>query len=372
MSTGHHRYAVMTPDGEHLMELPLMKEAADELAASALRYASASWPAIVGAEAPMSVLYGFEAPDPWRFDCVVGTGPGIHRLHQVKSPSLHERTFSLAVAYSWEILPSLTSAEVIATRKLVAFADLNRPAQALARAKVRAGSVRTVGERRAMTDERSILASMEQQRGVPDGFIEVENARGELAVVWFRDGFVINGPAGESPSGGQPSDAVEWVSAFLRRPVSGLRARPGGLPGVQGVGLDPDCTLSLEGGTVADELSDWQLRDELDRLRPDGPDRFAVLRREAQRYIQTYANDDGTFDVEYRDGDRSHHFKSDQAISRDELKQLFVAYATQGDNSWRTALPWTPATILAEQRPRDFGPYADTQRSLQSSAWPDC
>lgn len=341
--SGHNRYAVITPGGEYLLEFATRKTSAPELAAAVCRFATEHWQQLIGTASPIRVVHGFRPAPPYSFDCVAALAPDIHNAHKVEYPALHSRTFSLAVVHSWEVLPSLSEAEAIATKKLVALSNLERPVNPLVRTKFRAGSARSTGDRRAVASERNIVPVIARLDSDPNGFIELENARGDLATLQWLNGYVAN-ETGQAPQSlGSREAATDWLRSFLRRQVNGPATRPGGEPGLSGVNLAPTITLSLEDGTVADGLSDWQLRDELDRLSPSGSNRFAVFQHEPQRYLQTYANEDGTFDLEYRDGGPDQHYRSAQPVSPTEMKAAFVSYGLEGDESWRDQVAWENA-----------------------------
>ena len=330
------RAAAVTPGGQYLLQVVLDEPDVD-YAQQLLELACREWTPLLGQESPIRVAYGF-APTAFQFDAIAALHPDVHGFHKTKLPALHARTFWLAGAYSCEVMPGLTVPEAAATLKGVRFIDRARPRQGIARAHLVVGGVRTKGSRRSLTAERQLLPYVRGLEGDATGHIELENARGELAELrWEREYRLKEGASEVKLT--DAKEAVERVREFVRRLVSTPSVRPGGGRGNEGIPLLSTMTLSMEDGTAADQLSDWQLRDELDRLAPSSGSQFAVLKSAPEDYIQTYARADGLFDVEYREGSAAKHFSSESGLAIDDVKEMFVAYGL-GDGGWKKRTGW--------------------------------
>lgn len=51
---------------------------------------------------------------------------------------------------------------------------------------------------------------------------------------------------------------------------------------------------------------------------------FAILSKDLQVYIQTSGNEDGTFCLEYRDGDAEHHFQAGENCRKEDVLRAFL------------------------------------------------
>lgn len=69
-----------------------------------------------------------------------------------------------------------------------------------------------------------------------------------------------------------------------------------------------------------------------DAIRLLQADEFAILGRDDQHYVQTYLNDDGTYQLEYRGGSEEQHYGADaDEISVDDVCQAFETFFDDGD-----------------------------------------
>jgi hypothetical protein len=78
------------------------------------------------------------------------------------------------------------------------------------------------------------------------------------------------------------------------------------------------------------------LLDELLPLPDDPP--FLVLKRAEEVYAQTYRHDDGSYDLEYRDGSADQHYWTCVPDIRLAFSLLWMW--TKEDQQWRTLWPW--------------------------------
>jgi hypothetical protein len=71
--------------------------------------------------------------------------------------------------------------------------------------------------------------------------------------------------------------------------------------------------------------------------------RFLVLERHDrtslwQHYVQVYRNNDGSFDIEFREGGPQSHFRA-QAVKPGEAADIVVGWSAD-ESGWREALSW--------------------------------
>ena len=66
---------------------------------------------------------------------------------------------------------------------------------------------------------------------------------------------------------------------------------------------------------------------------------FIILSSSEQHYIQAYGERDGPYELEYREGDKKHHFRAKDEYNKTRVEQAFVWYLN-GDDRWRTDFPW--------------------------------
>ncbi|MCH7231054.1 hypothetical protein L0U85_09345 [Glycomyces sp. L485] len=98
-------------------------------------------------------------------------------------------------------------------------------------------------------------------------------------------------------------------------------------------------------GTVI-EHPEWDDVDAyLDSLAQDGP-LFAILKQKRMYYLQAHINDEGLFEMEFREGSDERHYHVDFACSRELMTEAFKSYF-YGDNRWRTLLEWRRGTGAA-------------------------
>ena len=83
--------------------------------------------------------------------------------------------------------------------------------------------------------------------------------------------------------------------------------------------------LNVNGDICGENPENDQLRSAIANL---GEEEFLILSGEEEYYIQTYHNEDGTYQLEYRDGSEDRHFCVDpQSITVDDVKEAIVMYS---------------------------------------------
>ncbi len=70
-----------------------------------------------------------------------------------------------------------------------------------------------------------------------------------------------------------------------------------------------------------------------------GRGEFVILSQGDQVYIQAGGEGEGPYDLEYRDGDAEHHFRSNQNVSKSEVPAAFRKYLRR-DPSWKADFQW--------------------------------
>lgn len=101
--------------------------------------------------------------------------------------------------------------------------------------------------------------------------------------------------------------------------------------------------LELEDGTIDLEVSAEALRTRLGRLRVPGCS-FAVLESGPGCYIQTAKNDDGSYELEYQDGDLSRHYHLPVAVDAVQVLEAFQGYLVQ-KVAFLQRYPWQKLTL---------------------------
>ena len=107
-------------------------------------------------------------------------------------------------------------------------------------------------------------------------------------------------------------------------------------------GGDLRLQATMKYGRVVKHVTLEQLSGIVASLCPGSP--YAVVERmddtEGSYYTQALHRDDGTWIVEYRDGDRSHHYQAD-ASGPGVIYRVLAGWALQLPG-WRQALTWRP------------------------------
>ncbi|WP_026923433.1 hypothetical protein [Glycomyces arizonensis] len=94
------------------------------------------------------------------------------------------------------------------------------------------------------------------------------------------------------------------------------------------------------------ENPDWdEVEAYLDSLKQNGP-LFAILKRKRMYYLQAHINDEGLFEMEFREGSEDRHYHVDFACTREVMTDAFSSYFSN-DNRWRTLLEWRRETGAA-------------------------
>jgi hypothetical protein len=96
--------------------------------------------------------------------------------------------------------------------------------------------------------------------------------------------------------------------------------------------------LDTEDQDEIHDATEADIRAAITRLNSRGP-RFAVLRARPYYFIQTYVLDDGTLDVDYREGGPDRAYAAPFAQSKAAVTDAFLSYLYD-DNRWRTAFEW--------------------------------
>jgi hypothetical protein len=69
-------------------------------------------------------------------------------------------------------------------------------------------------------------------------------------------------------------------------------------------------------------------------------DTFAILSRADEDYVQTFHNEDGTYDLEFRAGSYDKHFRAtSESLTNEDIAEAFSAYMT-GQADWNSEWEW--------------------------------
>jgi len=114
----------------------------------------------------------------------------------------------------------------------------------------------------------------------------------------------------------------------------------------------PRVRATEAGGRIVDDPSEEAIHDLLADL--NLRHRFVIVERcdlepVGQHYIQAYLNDDGSFQVEYREGSADQHYEAyfppqPEIIGPGHLAKTMSDWA-QGRRGWREALTWAPKVM---------------------------
>ncbi len=66
---------------------------------------------------------------------------------------------------------------------------------------------------------------------------------------------------------------------------------------------------------------------------------FIILSQAPQNYIQAGDDGNGSYAMEYRDGDDAHHFQARNQYTKEQVLQAFCWYLA-GDPRWRSEYSW--------------------------------
>lgn len=76
---------------------------------------------------------------------------------------------------------------------------------------------------------------------------------------------------------------------------------------------------------------------------PDAP--FFIIGRDDDHYAQVYCHDDGSFDLEYRDGSPQQHFSVQGTSDRRLATDALWAWALQDDDRLHNLVPWVRLSL---------------------------
>ena len=97
--------------------------------------------------------------------------------------------------------------------------------------------------------------------------------------------------------------------------------------------------LTLGTGAEFDDPSPDQIEAALRRL-SGGPDSFAVLGLDGQRYMQTSGGTEEGFVLEYREGSQASQYRcTNRQLTTDEVVTAFRAYS-EGRSDYKSELTW--------------------------------
>ena len=101
--------------------------------------------------------------------------------------------------------------------------------------------------------------------------------------------------------------------------------------------------LTLEDDTIIAEPTKESLDASLRTLRIPGCT-FAVLDAQADFYMQTARNDDGSFVLEYQEGKLDQHYEVPYFVDIEDVIEAFSSFLAM-DNKWREKFEWKKVEI---------------------------
>jgi hypothetical protein len=66
---------------------------------------------------------------------------------------------------------------------------------------------------------------------------------------------------------------------------------------------------------------------------------YIILSQQPEVYMQAAGEDDGPYQLEYRDGDANEHYQAEGELGKDDVERAFLWYLA-GDARWRTEFRW--------------------------------
>ena len=96
--------------------------------------------------------------------------------------------------------------------------------------------------------------------------------------------------------------------------------------------------LSIGGARQILNPTAFEIEGAVGSLDPNA-DGFAILELDEQTYMQTSANADGSFVLEYQEGSPEDHYATTGAVTARAVIEALQAYA-RGDGSWKTRFAW--------------------------------
>jgi hypothetical protein len=99
------------------------------------------------------------------------------------------------------------------------------------------------------------------------------------------------------------------------------------------------------------------------------PEQFAILGRADEQYVQVFHNDDGTYQLEYRDGSPESHFALDpDEIDLDDVRRAFLAYA-RGSTQWHKDWAWIPLEFDDDDPDDEMTDEVEYNGVMMSAEW---
>lgn len=260
--------AAPTPGGSHLLVLQSGRFDPTPVASWVLQHALANWDSLLAEDAPLRVAPGLPPLGDWPFDVVVAFPPDLHNFEKRKHPDVHERAFQVFPACRYEVPTALSEREAVSLKspKVVRFTDVERVPVPIVRVRYELASQRSVGKDRALSKLTTMRTMVEQLAESPNGFVEIENHRAEVVrIEWSGEYQVV---VGDERARVERAEIWPWLQRFARTGSgAGGSGEPGGVRSPAEFSLSPELSLRLEDGSTMDSLADWQLRQELERLR---------------------------------------------------------------------------------------------------------
>lgn len=333
--------AAPTPGDAHLLVLQTGMTDPSEAAPAVLSHAIAHWDALLGQEGTIRLATGLQLPG-YPFDSVIAVHPDAHNFERQEHPEVHARSFQVFPVSRFEIPAAMTPREAVtlSSPRFIRFTDLKREPSPVFRARFQLQTHRSVGVDRALAMYSMIRPAIDGLTKDPSGWVELENFLGEVVrLTWAAGQYVVALATGQIAVAGADLDA--WLDAYAKAGLGGEFTHAGGASKQAGAAarytINRAVSLRLADGSLSDELSDWQLEQELGKLQVDGA-RFAILSIDSEHYIQCHINDDGSFDVEVRDGGRDSHLAVTSPVGRTDMIDLFRRYASGAE--WRDGRTW--------------------------------
>ena len=99
------------------------------------------------------------------------------------------------------------------------------------------------------------------------------------------------------------------------------------------------------------------------------PDEFAILGKAEEHYVQVYHNNDGTFQLEYRDGSAEKHYEANSdEIDLNDVQQAFLAYR-DGAPNWYANWSWEKCEFDDDDEEEEASDEVEYNGVMMPSEW---
>lgn len=217
VGNGWFHYALtLSTDGSQAFQLNCNKGWTTDRAVAVLDFVRRNEQRSLAA-APFAVLPGFALPGK-NFDCVAVVLPTVAQMYLSKDPLLAKSVYAVFPAWRCEFSGDEDEAEASRRyKRVLETADWDRGPEPFLRwryVKASGQQVSLPGDRRGLAGRSELATLLKIQRGAARGFVELENFRGQVHRIDWRDGrTVLRG--GDQEQFLSEEELTPWIDQFL-------------------------------------------------------------------------------------------------------------------------------------------------------------